>query len=279
MPHVVNGNSLADSILEKAKGQIASFSRPPCLAIVMVGNNPASQVYVRRKEEACKKVGIKTKNIHLPSSATEGEVMEQILALNSDSSVDAILVQLPLPPHIDEERVLCQISPKKDVDGFHPENFGRAALGTGQLLPCTPKGVLHILKESKIGLAGKHAVIVGRSRIVGKPLAFLLLNEDCTVTICHSKTKNLKEVARQADILCVAVGKPRTITAEMVKEGAAVIDIGINREGEKLVGDVDFEGVKGKASIITPVPGGVGPMTVAMLIENTLLCYKLQGGK
>jgi len=275
---IIDGRKMADAILEAAKKEAASFPRPPCLAIVLVGENPASLSYVKRKEEACKKVGIATKNIRLPATASEAEAIGAVEKLNSDPSVDAILVQLPLPSGIDEEKVLSAVSPQKDVDGFHPENFGKAVLGTGSILPCTPLGVLHLLKAEGVGLAGKNAVVIGRSRIVGKPLAFLLLNEDCTVTVCHSKTRNLKKIAKQADIVCVAAGKAKMLTADMVKKGAVVIDIGINREGEKLVGDVDFEKVKEKASLITPVPGGVGPLTVAMLVKNTIACRKLRGG-
>jgi methylenetetrahydrofolate dehydrogenase (NADP+)/methenyltetrahydrofolate cyclohydrolase len=188
--------------------------------------------------------------------------------------VDGIIVQLPLPDSIDEEKILAEISPEKDVDGFHPENFGKAALGIGAILPCTPQGVIYLLKASGVSLSGKHAVVIGRSRIVGKPLALLLLNENCTVTVCHSRTQDIGSFTRMADIICVAVGKPNTLTADMVKEGAIVIDVGMNREGEKLIGDVDFAGVSKKASLITPVPGGVGPMTRAMLVRNTLQCFK-----
>ena len=193
--------------------------------------------------------------------------------------MDAVLVQVPLPLGIDEGKILAEVSPEKDVDGFHPENFGKLALNAGGIIPCTPRGIIHMLKESGVELPGKHAVVVGRSRIVGKPLALLLLNENCTVTICHSKTPDVGALTRQADIVCVAVGKPKTLTAGMVRPGAIVIDAGTNRQGEKLTGDVDFDAVKEKASLITPVPGGVGPMTVAMLIKNTIACYRLRGGK
>jgi methylenetetrahydrofolate dehydrogenase (NADP+)/methenyltetrahydrofolate cyclohydrolase len=193
--------------------------------------------------------------------------------LNEDGTVDAILVQLPLPEGIDEDAVLAAVAREKDVDGFHPENFGSMALGTGKIAPCTPKGVIYLLRESGVSLPGKNAVVIGRSRIVGKPLALLLLNEGCTVTVCHSKTRDLAMHMKNADIICSAVGKPRIVTGDMVKNGAVVIDIGTSKEAEKLVGDVDFEAVGKKASLITPVPGGVGPMTIAMLIENTLVCY------
>ena len=271
---LIDGKRMADAILEKARGEVASLSPKPCLALVIVGENPASLVYTKKKGDDCKKVGIISRSIRLPASAGEKEVIGEVRKLNRDETVDAIIVQLPLPGSIDEERILAEISPEKDADGFHPENFGKAALGVGRLLPCTPKGIIHMLKESGVHLSGKHAVVIGRSRIVGKPLALLLLNENCTVTICHSRTKNIGEITRQADIVCVAVGKPKTLTDGMVKEGAVVVDVGTTRDGEKLVGDVDFGPVAKKASLITPVPGGVGPMTRAMLIENTLECYR-----
>ncbi len=271
---IIDGKKMADSVLEKAKAEVSALRKKPCLAIVMAGDNPASQVYVKKKLDACKKVGMESKDIHLPASASEKEIIGAVRRLNRDAGVDGILVQVPLPDGIDEDRILAEVSPEKDVDGFHPENFGKLALNTGKIIPCTPKGIIRLLKGSGVQLGGKHAVVIGRSRIVGKPLALLLLNENCTVSICHSKTPDIGAITRQADIVCVAVGKPKTLTADMVKEGAIVIDAGTNREGEKLVGDVEFEGVSRKASLITPVPGGVGPMTVAMLIENTIQCCK-----
>lgn len=276
---IIDGKKMADALLEKAKREVASLSRPPCLAIILVGNDPASEVYVRKKIEACKFVGIASKDVRLSASATQSEVVEAVRRLNKDSKVDAILVQVPMPSAIDEDKVLAEIAPEKDVDGFHPQNFGKLALNQGKLIPCTPLGILHILKQSGVSLAGKHAVVIGRSRIVGKPLSLLLLNEDCTVSICHSKTRDIGALAAQADIVCVAVGKPKLLTASMVKRGAVVIDAGTSREGEKLTGDVDFDSVKEKASLITPVPGGVGPMTVAALMHNAILCYRLRGGK
>ena len=276
---IIDGKKMAEALLEKAKAEIASISPKPCLALVIVGENPASLVYTKNKADDCRKVGIDSRTIRLPESASEKEIIAQVRALNSDGKVDAILVQLPLPGSIDEERVLAEISPEKDVDGFHPQNVGRVALGLEGPAPCTPQGIIHMLKESGVKLAGKHAVVIGRSRIVGKPLAMLLLNNDCTVTVCHSRTKNMGEITRMADIVCVAVGKPRTLTADMVKEGAIVIDVGITREGEKLVGDVDFGPVSQKASLITPVPGGVGPMTRAMLAMNTIYCCRARRGK
>lgn len=276
---IIDGKKMAEAILEKAAREVAQLSRPPCLAIILAGSDPASQLYVKKKFDACKKAGIVSKDIHLPASATEKQVIAAVHKLNRDSGVDAILVQVPLPKEIDEDCVLSEVLPEKDVDGFHPENLGRLAIGTGKILPCTPKGIIRMLKGSGVALAGKRAVVIGRSRIVGKPLALLLLNEDCTVTICHSKTVGMGAITSQADIVCVAVGKPKTLRAGMVKPGAIIIDAGTNREGEKLTGDVDFGPVREKASLITPVPGGVGPMTVAMLIENTIACYRLRGGR
>jgi len=270
---IIDGKKMADALLDKAKAKAAKLPTKPCLAIVLVGENPASLVYTKKKHDACARVGIESRNIHLPANASEKEIITAVHKLNRDNAVDGILVQVPLPDGVSEDRVLAEVALEKDVDGFHPANFGKLALGLPGIVPCTPKGVIHMLKESGVALSGKHAVVIGRSRIVGKPLALLLLNENCTLSICHSKTKDVGAMTRQADIICVAVGKPKTLRADMVKEGAIVIDAGTNREGEKLVGDVDFEAVKGKASLITPVPGGVGPMTIAMLIENTLYCY------
>ena len=271
---IIDGKKMAEGILDAAKRDVASLTPPPCLAILLVGENPASLVYTKKKHDACEKVGIKSLNVRLPASATKKQILDAVKKLNSDRSVDAILVQLPLPDGIDEEEVLSVVAIEKDVDGFHPQNIGRLALGIAGMVPCTPKGVMRMLEESGVQLAGKHAVVIGRSRIVGKPLAMLLLNANATLSVCHSKTKDIGAITRQADIVCVAVGKPRMLKGDMIKEGAIVIDVGINREGEKLVGDVDFEPVSRKASLITPVPGGVGPMTIAMLVENTLLCYK-----
>ena len=271
---IIDGKRMADALLERAKEKIASLNFKPCVAIVLVGDDPASQTYTKKKHDACAKVGMDSRNIKLPASATQKEIIAQVQHLNDDASVDAILVQLPLPEGVDEDAVLASVSREKDVDGFHPENFGKLALGIGKIAPCTPKGVIHMLKESGVPLPGKHAVVIGRSRIVGKPLALLLLNEGCTVTVCHSKTRDMGAIVKTADISCSAVGKPRLVTADMVKEGAVVIDIGTSKEAEKLVGDVDFAAVAKKASLITPVPGGVGPMTIAMLIENTLVCYE-----
>ncbi len=276
---IIDGKRMADRMLREIADRVSKLKEKPCLALVIVGDNQASLVYTQKKAEDCERVGILSRSIRLPATASEQEILAQVQKLNSDAEVDGVIVQLPLPKGIDEERIIAEISPEKDVDGFHPENFGKAALGIGRLLPCTPKGVVHMLKESKVKLEGKNAVVVGRSRIVGKPLALLLLNENCTATICHSKTKDIAAHTRQADIICVAVGKPKMLKADMVKDGAIVIDVGMNREGEKLVGDVDFGPVSEKASLITPVPGGVGPMTRAMLLSNTLECYLSGRGK
>jgi methylenetetrahydrofolate dehydrogenase (NADP+)/methenyltetrahydrofolate cyclohydrolase len=276
---IIDGKKMADVLLEKARQEVSKLLRHPCLAIVMAGDDPASHIYVKRKFEACKKVGIASKDIHLSADASEAQIIGAVHKLNRDKGVDAILVQVPLPGAIDESRVLAEVAPEKDVDGFHPENFGRLALGEAKIIPCTPRGIIHMLKMSGVVLSGKHAVVIGRSRIVGKPLALLLLNEDCTVSICHSRTPDIGAISRQADIVCVAAGKPGLLKAGMIKPGAVVIDAGTTRERGKLVVDVDFEAVKEKASLITPVPGGVGPMTVAMLVQNTIDCYRFQGGK
>ncbi|MCX6769977.1 MAG: bifunctional 5,10-methylenetetrahydrofolate dehydrogenase/5,10-methenyltetrahydrofolate cyclohydrolase [Candidatus Micrarchaeota archaeon] len=271
---IIDGKKIADAMLEAAKLRVAKLSKKPCLAIVIAGDDPASLVYTKKKHDACARVGIESRNVKLPASASEKEIISEVKKLNSDRGVDGILVQLPLPDGIDEDAVLSSVALEKDVDGFHAENFGRLALGIGKIAPCTPKGVMHLLKESGVSVSGKNAVVIGKSRIVGKPLALLLLNEGATVTVCHSKTRDLATHTRGADIICSAVGKPRLVTADMVKEGAVVIDIGTSKENEKLIGDVDFEKVKEKAALITPVPGGVGPMTIAMLIENTLICHQ-----
>ena len=241
----------------------------PHLAVVVAGENPASQVYVHNKENACNRAGIRSTVLRLPESCTQEELEGTVLALNADEQVHGILVQLPLPKHIDEEKVLDSISPLKDVDGFHPQNVGALCIGKPGFVSCTPAGVIQLLKRSGIEIAGKECVVVGRSNIVGKPMALLLLRENGTVTVAHSRTKDLKEVTKRADILVVAVGKPKMITAEYVKEGAVVIDVGINRdENNKLCGDVDYDSVFPVCEAITPVPGGVGPMTIAMLLHN-----------
>jgi len=276
---LIDGKRIADAVLDEAAARVAKLSPKPSLAIVLVGDDPASIVYTKKKEDACKKVGISSQIIRLPRSSTQAQVISQVEKLNCDTSVDGILVQVPLPEGISEDAVLAAVHPEKDVDGFHPENFGKLALNLPSMVPCTPKGIIRLLKESGVLLQGKHAAVIGRSRIVGKPLALLLLNEGCTVSVCHSKTKDVGAISSTADIVCVAVGRPRLLGTGMVGEGAVVIDAGTNREGEKLVGDVDFEPVSRKTSLITPVPGGVGPMTVAMLIENTIECYEKRRGK
>ena len=242
----------------------------PLLAVIIVGEDPASEIYVRNKGRMCDNIGILSRTIRLPESTSQEELEAQIDALNADDAVTGILVQLPLPRHMDESRALMRIKAEKDVDGFHVQNVGKMMRGEACALPCTPRGIIHMLKRANVPLEGKHAVVIGRSNIVGKPAAMLLLNENCTVTICHSRTQNLKEITRQADILVVAVGKAHFVTADMVKEGAAVVDVGVNRVDGKVVGDVDFENVAPIAGWISPVPGGVGRMTVSMLMENTL---------
>ena len=244
------------------------------LAVVLVGENPASQVYVRNKENACLKAGVRSSVIRLPETCSQDELEHVVMTLNDDHSVHGILVQLPLPKHLDETKVLELIRPDKDVDGFHPVNVGRLMNGQCGFVPCTPLGVMKLLEAYHIDLEGKHAVVIGRSNIVGKPMAMLLLAQNATVTVCHSKTKNLVQIAREADILVAAVGKAGFVTADMVKPGAVVIDVGINRVDGQIVGDVDAQNVSEVAGYLTPVPGGVGQMTIAMLLANTLQAAK-----
>ena len=247
------------------------------LAVVIVGENPASQVYVRNKAKACEEVGMYSEVHALPESTTEEELLALVERLNHEDKIDGILVQLPLPKHINEERVILAIDPNKDVDAFHPVNTGKIMIGNYEFLPCTPAGVMTLLKEYNIEVEGKECVVVGRSNIVGKPQALLLLQKNGTVTVCHSRTKNLAEITRRADILVVAIGKAEFITGDMIKEGAVVIDVGMNRKSDgKLCGDVEFASASEKASYITPVPGGVGPMTIATLMQNTLTAAKRQ---
>lgn len=248
----------------------------PGLAVILVGEDPASKVYVGRKEKMAEKIGIKNFAYNLPSDASQEEVLELIDQLNRNDEVDGILVQLPLPAQIDEQQVLQTIDPAKDVDSFHPENVGKLMQGLPGPKPCTPNGIMHLLKAYDIPIEGRHAVIVGRSNIVGKPMAHLLLDENATVTITHSRTKELAEITRLADILVVAIGRPNFLTGDMIKDGAVVIDVGINRLDKKLVGDVEYETVAEKSSFITPVPGGVGPMTIIMLMYNTLKACELR---
>ena len=271
---ILDGKALAEQIRQGLKKRVERLKQEhgltPGLATVLVGDNPASKVYVNIKEKTCKEVGIKSERLDLPENTSEKELVALIKTLNGRKDIHGILVQLPLPKGLNEKRILDLIDPAKDVDGFHYENMGKFFLGNKGVIPCTPKGVMALIDSTQQDLTGKHAVVVGRSNTVGKPAALLLLDKNCTVTVCHSRTKDLGEVTRQADVLVAAVGKAHLITKEMVKEGAIVIDVGINRVDGKLVGDVDFEAVKEIASFITPVPGGVGPMTVAMLMETTL---------
>lgn len=276
MSIVIDGKALAAKLRAEIKKQASDFKekhgREIGLAVVLVGEDPASQVYVRNKIKACEEVGIHSFSYHLPAETTQEQLCELIDELAQSASVHGILVQLPLPKHIDERVVLRRIPTKKDVDGFCAENVGNLAMNRETIAACTPFGVMKMLENYGIDPKGKNAVVLGRSNIVGKPMAMLLLNADATVTVCHSKTKNLKEICAQADILVVAIGRAKFITADMVKEGAVVIDVGMDRdENGKLCGDVDYENVKEKASYITPVPGGVGPMTITMLLYNTVL--------
>ncbi len=276
---LLSGKEIALALHEEYKAQIATFERAPKLAVVLVGNDPASIAYIGMKEKACAKVGIESPLYTYPDSMSESELLELISTLNHDSGVDAILVQLPLPSQINEQRVMEAIDPKKDVDGFHPVNMGKLLLGQKDgLIPCTPLGVQVLLERANIDVAGKHVVIVGRSNIVGKPLAALLMQKqtgaNATVTVAHSRTSDLAELTRSADILVAAMGVAHFIKGDMVNEGAVVIDVGISRENGKLVGDVDFGAVESKCRAITPVPGGVGPMTVAMLLHNTIKCFR-----
>lgn len=271
---IIDGNSISKQIRAELSDEVKKLQSErnitPGLAVVLVGENPASQVYVRMKEKACEEVGLYSRKITLPEDTSEKELLDILDELNGDNKIHGILVQLPLPKHIDENKVLRKIDPEKDVDGFHPVNVGKLVIGEPSFVPCTPQGVIELLKRSGTEISGADAVIVGRSNIVGKPVAMLLMHENATVTVCHSKTKNLAEKTQRADILVAAIGRPKFITADMVKEGATVIDVGVNRLEDKLVGDVDFEPVKEKAGAITPVPGGVGPMTIAMLLTNTV---------
>lgn len=279
---IIDGKQIAFEVRSEVAEKVKSLKEKgivPCLAVILVGENPASVSYVTGKQKALAEAGMADRSLHLPETTTETELLKIIEDLNEDKSVHGILVQLPLPKHIDEEKVILAIRPEKDVDGFHPMNVGNLVIGKKAFLPCTPHGILVLLEKMKIQTSGKHAVVIGRSNIVGKPVSLLLLRKDanCTVTICHTGTENLPEITKQADILIAAVGKPHAVTKEMVKEGAVVIDVGVNRipdsskkSGFRLVGDCDFDEIKEIASCITPVPGGVGPMTIAMLMQNTL---------
>jgi len=273
--HIIDGKQIASQVTEKVKERVERLKAQgvtPGLAVVLVGNNPASQTYVNNKTKTCERLGMYSVMIELEENISEEALLTHVEALNNDKKIHGILVQLPLPKQIDEDRVIAAISPLKDVDGFHPESVGKMIIGQQTFLSCTPFGIMKLLEYSDVEIAGKHAVIIGRSNIVGKPMGQLLLQKDATVTYCHSKTKDLHTFTKQADILVVATGRAKMIDASYIKEGAVVIDVGINRdENNKLCGDVDFASAQEVASKITPVPGGVGPMTIAMLMENTCL--------
>ncbi len=272
MAQIIDGKLISQQIKDELKEKVSKLKeegKEICLAVIQVGNDPASTVYVGNKKKACEYIGIKSLAYEIPEGTTEAELLDIIDKLNKDDSVHGILVQLPVPKHINEEKIINAISPSKDVDGFHPASVGALSIGQKGFVSCTPAGVIQLLKRSNIEISGKECVVIGRSNIVGKPMSMLLLRENGTVTICHSRTKDLKEVCKRADILVVAIGKPRMIDASYVKEGATVIDVGIHRdENNKLCGDVDYASVEPIAGAITPVPGGVGPMTIAMLMNN-----------
>ncbi len=278
MYQMIDGKQISQSLKDELKEEVAGLKaegKNCCLAVIQVGNDPASSVYVGNKTKACAYIGIESRSYELPEETTEEELLALIDRLNADSSIHGILCQLPLPKHMDEDKVIQAISPDKDVDGFHPQNVGALVIGQEGFVSCTPAGIIELLHRSNISIEGRHCVVVGRSNIVGKPMSLLMLRENATVTICHSKTANLKEICREADILIVAIGKPQFITAEYIKEGAVVIDVGIHRDANnKLCGDVKFDEVAPHTAAITPVPGGVGPMTIAMLMKNCVEAMK-----
>ncbi|MBQ9376135.1 MAG: bifunctional methylenetetrahydrofolate dehydrogenase/methenyltetrahydrofolate cyclohydrolase FolD [Ruminococcus sp.] len=282
MSNIIDGKAVSAQVKERIRLETEKLKEQGIeigLAVVIVGDDPASKVYVRNKKLACEAVGFTSYEYALPAETTEEELLDLVKKLNNDDKVNGILVQLPVPKHINDKVVIDNILPEKDVDAFHPVNVGKIMIGDYNFLPCTPAGVMELIESTGTDVAGKECVVIGRSNIVGKPQAMLLLHKNGTVTICHSKTKNLKEVCARADILVAAVGRAKMITSEYVKEGAVVIDVGMNRdENGKLCGDVDFEDCKDKAGFITPVPGGVGPMTIAMLMQNTLTAAKAQNG-
>ena len=282
MAQIIDGKAVAAKVKEDVRKEVETLGRQGReigLAVVLVGNDPASQVYVRNKQKDCEECGIKSYGYVLPEDTTQQQLMELVETLNNDDKVNGILVQLPLPEHLDEKAVINSINPDKDVDAFHPANVGKIMIGDYRFLPCTPAGVIELIDSTGVEISGKKCVVIGRSNIVGKPMSMLLLHRSGTVTICHSKTKNLKEICADADILVAAVGRAKMITADYIKEGAVVIDVGMNRdENGKLCGDVDFEDCKDKAGYITPVPGGVGPMTRAMLMKNTLEAGRMHYG-
>lgn len=280
MATIINGKEVAASVRAHVAKETAELKKRgivPGLAVIIVGDDPASRVYVNNKKKACAEAGIYSEEFALPADTTQDELLALVASLNGRSDISGILCQLPLPAHIEDKAVIAAISPMKDVDAFHAQNVGHIMIGDYNFLPCTPAGVMELLHSAGVEIAGKNCVVVGRSNIVGKPMAMLLLHENGTVTICHSKTANLKEVCAGADVLVVAVGRPKFVTGDMVKPGAAVIDVGMDRdENGKLCGDVDYDSVEPVAGFITPVPGGVGPMTIAMLLKNTLMAAKLQ---
>lgn len=280
MSNIIDGKVVSAAVKERVAKEVKELDQKGvsvCLAVILVGNDPASQIYVANKKKACEQLGIISKEFILPEATTQQELLSLVNDLNNDSSVNGILCQLPLPKGLDEKAVIAAIDPQKDVDAFHPVNVGKIMIGDYEFLPCTPAGVMEMLAYYNIDVGGKECVVIGRSNIVGKPMGMLLLHKNGTVTICHSRTQNLSEVTRRADILVAAVGKANFVTADMVKDGAVVIDVGMNRDSNnKLCGDVDFDAVKTKASYITPVPGGVGPMTIAVLMQNTLTAAKRQ---
>lgn len=281
MSRLIDGKVISAAVKERVGGEVAALKANGItvgLAVIIVGDDPASKIYVANKKKACEALGIISEEYALPEDTTESELLDLIGRLNNEKRINGILCQLPLPPHLDEKLIINSISPEKDVDAFHPVNVGRIMIGDYDFVPCTPAGIMEMLKYENISPEGKSCVVIGRSNIVGKPMGMLLLHKNGTVTICHSKTKNLKEICLGADILVAAVGRAKFVTADMVKEGAVVIDVGMNRVDGKLYGDVDFDAVKEKASAITPVPGGVGPMTIAMLMQNTLTAAKKQNG-
>ena len=275
MAQLIDGKAIAAEITEEMRLRAQALREKgivPCLAVILAGNDPASEIYVRNKRRACKRAGIESRMIRLDQSVSREEILREIHALNQDPAVHAVLVQLPLPGHLDETEILSAVLPEKDADGFHPLNAGRLLTGEKGVLPCTPAGCMEVLRRTGVSLSGAEAVVIGRSNIVGKPMSLLLLRENCTVTLCHSRTKNLAEHVRRADVVICAVGRPGLVTGEMIKPGATVIDVGINRLADgRVVGDADFESVSAVAGAITPVPGGVGPMTIAMLMKNAIL--------
>ena len=275
MAQLIDGKAIAAEITEEMRLRAQALREKgivPYLAVILAGNDPASEIYVRNKRRACKRAGIESRMIRLDQSVSREEILREIHALNQDPAVHAVLVQLPLPGHLDETEILSAVLPEKDADGFHPLNAGRLLTGEKGVLPCTPAGCMELLRRTGVSLSGAEAVVIGRSNIVGKPMSLLLLRENCTVTLCHSRTKNLAEHVRRADVVICAVGRPGLVTGEMIKPGATVIDVGINRLADgRVVGDADFESVSAVAGAITPVPGGVGPMTIAMLMKNAIL--------